>query len=56
MAVYFRNQKVLINMNSRKYKLKSPQKNLNHIILMTSNDQVLKESNGLYITTQEDNK
>ena len=55
MALYLGNQKVKLNLNGAAYKLNifSTASIINGTILLSSDNYILKDSNGLYITLKE---
>ena len=56
MALYLGNsEKLKINLNGKIYNLNlySPEVILNGVVLLSSNDYILKDINGLYLTVKE---
>ena len=57
MSVYLGNEKVKVNIGGKRYKLNLYSKTpiTNGVRLITKDGKVLKDANGLYITTKEQN-
>lgn len=55
MALYLGNKKVKINLNGIVYSLNLFSSNLilNGVVLLSSENYILRDSNGLYLTTKE---
>lgn len=55
MALYLGNQKVRLNLNGIAYKLNifSMSSNIKGPVLLSSDNYILKDSNGLYLTFKE---
>lgn len=56
MALYLGNKKVKINLDNLKFNLNlySSIPIVNGVLLSTSNNMILKDKNGLYLTVKED--